>query len=63
VEFPKQSRALIAAPNMPAKVYQVGDTLPGNATIERIAKEYVVINDNGTLEKLALPIKTLQGEG
>lgn len=63
VESPSQSRALIAAPNMPAKVYQVDDILPGNATITRIAKEYVVINDNGTLEKLALPINTLQGEG
>lgn len=59
---PKQSRALIAAPHQPAKVYQVGDTLPGNATITRIAKHYVVIDDNGTLEKLALPINTLQNE-
>lgn len=62
LEMPKQSRALIAAPSVPAKVYQVGDTLPGNATITRIAKEYVVIDDNGTLEKLALPINTLQGK-
>jgi hypothetical protein len=40
-------------------VYQVGDILSGGAAITRIAKYYVVINYNGTLEKIALPIQTL----
>ena len=61
-DFPKQSRALIAMPNTPAKVYQIGDVVSGNATITRIAKHYVVLDDNGTLEKLALPINELQSE-
>lgn len=61
-DFPKQSRALIAAPNTPTKVYQVGDILSGNATITRIAKQYVVLDDNGALEKLALPINELQND-
>ncbi len=59
VNAPKQSRALIASPNVPAKVYQVGDTLPGNATITNITKDYIVINDSGTLEKLILPVPPL----
>ncbi|GEM_PF-5509804 len=58
-EAPAQSYAMISAPNQPTKVYKVGDTLPGNATITRIAKHYVVLDDNGTLEKLALPIETI----
>lgn len=62
LETPNESRALIAVPNMPAKVYQVGDKLPGNATITRIAKHYVVINDNGALGKLALPIQILKND-
>jgi hypothetical protein len=37
----------------------VGDALPGNATITRIGKHDVVLEDNGTLEKLALPIETI----
>lgn len=62
VDAPTLSRALITAPGAPTKVYKVGDTLPGNATITRIAKQYVVLNDNGMLEKLALPINMLKNE-
>lgn len=59
LDSPGQSRALIASPGQPTKVYQVGDMLPGNATITRVAKHHVVINDNGTLEKLSLPVEQL----
>lgn len=59
LDAPNQSHALIAASAEPAKVYQVGDTLSGNITITRIAKMYVVLDDNGTLEKLTLPIQLL----
>ncbi|OGT43512.1 MAG: hypothetical protein A3F13_00220 [Gammaproteobacteria bacterium RIFCSPHIGHO2_12_FULL_40_19] len=62
LDVPTESRALIASPNTPAKVYKVGDILPGNATITRIAKHYVVVDDNGILEKLVLPIHALQSE-
>lgn len=63
VKEPALSRALISTPTTPTKVYMSGETLPGNATISRIAKDYVVIDDNGTLEKLALPIPTLTNGG
>jgi type II secretory pathway component PulC len=59
LETPEQSYALITPSGHPTKVYRTGDTLPGNATISRIAKHYVVLNDNGALEKLALPIETI----
>ncbi|MCX7120180.1 MAG: hypothetical protein NTZ67_00120 [Gammaproteobacteria bacterium] len=56
---PALSRAVIAGPGHNAKVYGTGDVLPGNATITRIAKHDVVVNDNGTLEKLPLPIEII----
>ena len=59
LEAPTQSYALIASPNQPTKVYRIGNTLPGNATVTRIEKHDVILNDNGTLAKLALPIETI----
>ena len=56
---PALSRAVIAAPGQPGKVYRVGDVLPGNATITVIMQNYIVISDNGASAKLALPIPTL----
>lgn|SRR3990167_8018187 len=59
-DAPDFSLALISAANNPAKLYQVGDVLvPTNATITHIYKYYVVINDNGAMQKLPLPIKTV----
>lgn len=59
---PNESRALIAAPSGPTKVYQVGSTVPGNATVSHIEKNYVVLNSNGGLQKLMLPIEKLSPE-
>ncbi|MDP1574237.1 MAG: type II secretion system protein N [Coxiellaceae bacterium] len=58
-DSPNESQALIAAPGQPAEVYHVGDTLPGNATITHISGDNIVINQNGTFEKLLLPIQTV----
>lgn|SRR3990167_6406926 len=59
LNHPNASRAVIDAPGHAAKIYQIGNALPGNATMTRIDKYYVVVNDNGTLEKLPLPIETI----
>lgn len=59
LETPEQSYALIASSDHQTKVYRTGDTLPDNATISRIAKQYVVLDDNGALEKLVIPIETI----
>ena len=56
---PDDSEALISSPNEPTKVYRIGDTLPGNATIMHIHKHYVVLNENGMMQKLPLPIETI----
>lgn len=56
---PTQSRALIQSPNQPTKVYKIGDFVPGNAKVEKIEQTFVLINDNGQLQKLRLPIQTL----
>lgn len=59
LDVPAQSYAMITSPNQTTKVYKIGDALPGNAIVTRIAKHYIIVNDNGTLEKLALPIETI----
>ncbi|WP_330925463.1 type II secretion system protein N [Candidatus Sororendozoicomonas aggregata] len=46
--------AIIQSNNM-EKVYQVGDKLPGGATLSEVHSTHVVINRDGHLEKLAFP--------
>jgi general secretion pathway protein C len=41
------------------KVYHVGDSVPGGATIHAIQEDRVIINDNGELERLSMPIPKL----
>ncbi len=53
------SRALIASPSGPVKVYKVGDSLPGDAVIKRILKSEVIISHNGSLESIKLPVPKL----
>ncbi len=55
-----QSRALIYSPGQPTKVYKVGDLVPGNAKIEKINRQFIILNDNGELQKLSLPLQILQ---
>lgn len=59
LEAPNESLALITGPGEPTKVYHVGNALPGNATLTSIAKHEVIINDNGQLQKLLLPVNKL----
>lgn len=60
MDSPELSRAIIAVPNTPAKIFKIGDTLPGNASITKITKDFVVIDDNGSLQKLLLPVPKLE---
>lgn len=50
------SRALIAAPNTPVKIYKVGDAVPGGAVIRHIFRDRIILDDNGRLEDLNLPV-------
>lgn len=59
VDDPARSHALIQSPGQPTKVYQVGDFVPGNAKIEKIEKDFVILDDNGQLQKLRMPVPVL----
>ena len=56
---PEQSRAIISSANKPAKIYKTNDALMNNVTIQKIEKDSVIVNDNGTPEKILLPVKSL----
>lgn len=48
-----QSRALVAEQDKSAQYYRLGDSLPGGATLDRVATDHVVLNRNGVLETLS----------
>lgn len=56
---PSTSQALIGNGQQIPKVYHEGDNLPGDIKINHIDEHYVIINNNGSMEKLVLPIKTV----
>lgn len=47
--------ALITDQSNNTKVYQIGDTLPGGAILNKIEKDRVIINDAGRSEAIILP--------
>jgi len=49
------SIAIISSAKKPAKVYKIGQSIPGDAIIKEILKDEVIIDNNGTLESLRLP--------
>ncbi len=52
---PTSSRALIAGPDGVEKVYAVGTSVPGGATVHEVLPDRVLLNRRGTLETLRLP--------
>ncbi len=54
---PENSRAIIAEKGKQQEHYQVGDQLPGNAVLDEIHEEYVLLLRNGRYERLALTEK------
>lgn len=52
---PETSRAIIAEGDNNDRIYAVGDSIPGNATIENIYADRVIIRRSGNLEALRLP--------
>jgi len=61
------SRAYISTDNQPAKIFEVGDSLPYGVKIHEISSSAVIIENDGHLEKLVLPREKLvfkpQSEG
>lgn len=52
-----KSSAMIEEPSKPALSYNVGDTLPGNAVLNAVFTDHVVLKRNGQLETLNFPIQ------
>lgn len=50
-----KSSAVIEEPGKPALSYQVGDTLPGNVSLNAVFADHVVLKRNGQLETLKFP--------
>ena len=54
------SLAIIGAPNQESKTYHIGQGIPDGASIHAIEKNRVIIDDNGELERLSMPIPKLK---
>ena len=54
---PKNGLAIIGTAATNAKVYPVGDRVPGNAQVHAIYPDRVLLERNGTIEALMLPSK------
>ena len=49
---PKMSTAIIAEGNKSGKLYQIGDRLPGNAVLQAVYDDHILIKRGARLEKL-----------
>lgn len=56
----RQSHAIISAPGQQTKSYAVGSQIPGGATITKIEWNRVILNHNGHLEQLRMPLPKLK---
>ncbi|PHQ81603.1 MAG: hypothetical protein COB66_01725 [Coxiella sp. (in: Bacteria)] len=56
---PQQSYAIISSPSTPAKVYKIGDQIPGGAKLKAIQRQEVVLRYQGQLQSLKLPVEQL----
>lgn len=59
----KESTAIISEARQEEKVYKKGDRVPGNATVEAIYTDRVLLNTNGKLEVLRFPENNEGGGG
>ena len=57
---PQYSQAIISAANGESKVYGIDDELPGGAKLKQVLSRSVIIERDGELEKLALPVSKLE---
>ncbi len=51
----ERSRAIIAEGDRAEQTYSIGDSIPGNATLQEIYSDRVIIRRGGSLEALRLP--------
>jgi general secretion pathway protein C len=58
---PQDGLAILGPNAASAKVFAVGDNVPGGAKLHDVYVDHVIIDHNGTLEKLMLPRQTQPG--
>ncbi len=58
---PAAGQAIIADSGSPAKVYRVGNTLPGNLVLRAVHADHVILDRGGALERLDLPRQLTPG--
>jgi len=56
---PAAGQAIISDSGGPAKVYRVGNTLPGNLVLNAVHADHVILDRGGSLERLDLPRQLL----
>ena len=59
---PEDSQVIIRTANEEEKSYKVGDSIPGGAAIKRIMANGVLVEHDGALESLGLPVDELKFE-
>lgn len=52
---PDDSSAIVAERNKSGELYNIGDQLPGNAILESVFDDYILIKRGGRVEKLQFP--------
>jgi general secretion pathway protein C len=55
VQDPRNGLAILGENAQAAKVYAVGDSVPGGVTLHSVYNDRVILDRNGSLESLALP--------
>lgn len=60
---PHTGMAILGPSVSSARVYEVGESIPGGAQLEAVLSHKVLLRRHGRLESLALPRQTLSGSG
>ncbi|MDF1796905.1 MAG: type II secretion system protein N [Coxiellaceae bacterium] len=56
------SLAIISSPSQKARIFHIGDDVPGGAEIKDILFDRIVINNNGELQKLSMHVPVLNNQ-
>ncbi|MDF1655590.1 MAG: type II secretion system protein N [Coxiellaceae bacterium] len=56
------SIAIISSPSQKARLFHIGDDVPGDAEIRDILFDRIVINNNGELQKLSMHVPALKNQ-
>lgn len=56
------SIAIISSPNQKARLFHIGDDVPGGAEIKDILFDRIVIDNNGELQKLSMHVPVLNNQ-